>query len=844
MDKHINIGIRELCEKMLPWGSLDTRRSAFRVIDSIRLHKELQKKGGAVYTAELPVSAVFESNGFVVTLSGRADGVIQTETGYIVEEIKCVNVPVKTLEPGFCPTHLAQAMCYAYIYASDHDLKNITVRLTYCDVSTEETVNFDYDYDISLLKDFTENLILEFTQIQEKKLIRRAEFNKSTKRLAFPYGDYRDGQRALAEHVLEAVCTKKKLFSEAPTGTGKTIATLFPAIKAMGAGYGSKIFYFTSKTTIAKAAADTFKLLRDGGLCGSAIIINAKERICRCTPDTCEPAVCSHADRCFERINEATLDAITNEVFFDREVIDKYADLYQVCPFELSLSISEWCELVICDYNYLFDPNAYFRRYFSDYGDYIFLIDEAHNLGDRAREMYTHSVKSSDIEGLLTGLNSNDRLLFPKALEVLEYMRTADKLIEKVNRKEGEIGTFVSEKPFGILNRHLGELVRAFDNYFDKHKGSERRFGELYFEIKNHLKIAEHYNEKYVSTIDFKNGEYTFRELCIDPSDVIAARAALGRAAIFFSATLSPFDYYKAILGGSEDDLYLTLPSPFPKENLCLCSTYKFSTRLDDRKATNTALAKLLRVFIGAKSGNYIVFFPSYKYMSAVHDEYKRLYPSARTIIQKSSMTGDERLEFINCFENPSAVAKMQDDGKVETSEKSERDAILSELLGTSLTRGANLFGKVGSGGISSKAVSEEAGGADSLLAFAVLGGVFAEGVDYAGEKLIGCAIVGVGLPGINDESNIILEHYNKKSCDDNMPGYDFAYRIPGMIKVLQAAGRVIRSETDRGAVLLIDDRFATPEYTRLFPSHWRHIKYVGNDAALKELLRRFYCDE
>ena len=836
---HIHIGIRELCEKMLPWGSLDTRRSAFRVIESVRLHKELQKKGGAVYTAELHVSADFVSGDFTVTLSGRADGVIQTEDGYIVEEIKCVNVPVKSLEPGFCPAHLAQAMCYAYIYGTEHSLENITVRLTYCDISTEETVNFDYPYDVSSLKDFTENLLLEFTQIEAEKLARRAEFNSSAKRLAFPYGDYRDGQRALAEHVLEAVCTKKKLFAEAPTGTGKTIATLFPAIKAMGAGYGSKIFYFTSKTTIAKAAADTFRLLQNGGLKGSAIVISARERICRATPDTCEPSVCHLADCCFERINEATLDAVRNEVFFDREVIDKYADKHRVCPFELSLAVSEWCELVICDYNYLFDPNAYFRRYFSEYGDYIFLIDEAHNLGDRAREMYTHSVKSTDIEQLLTQLNSEDKILFPKALEVLEYMKTADRLIETTHRKEGEIGTFVSEKQFGILNRRLAELVSAFDFYFDRHKGSERRFGELYFEIKNHLKIAEYYSDKYVSTIDDKNGEYTFRELCIDPSDVINTRASLGRGAVFFSATLSPFDYYQSILGGSDNDLYLTLPSPFPKENLCLCSTYKFSTRLDDRKATNTALAKLLNVFVSGKDGNYIVFFPSYKYMSAVHSEYKRLYPNARTIIQKSSMTGDERLEFISCFENPAAISKTQEKSPDSSEEMSERDKVLAELLGTSLKRGASVFGNMGKPTNMSENASDKS--TNSLLAFAVLGGVFAEGVDYAGERLIGCAIVGVGLPGINDESNIIAEHYNKKSCDENMPGYDFAYRIPGMIKVLQAAGRVIRSENDRGAVLLIDDRFASPEYTRLFPSHWKHIKYVGNDAALRELLRRFY---
>ncbi len=830
MDGILSVSVRKLCEKMLPSGDIDMRRNAFRVVESIRLHNKLQKLGGAVYAPEVTLKKLFEFDDISIMLTGRADGIIQTEDGYILEEIKCINVPVSVMEKDSCPTHLAQAMCYAYMYADEKGLENITVRLTYCDISNEDTVKFDYFYETDDLCAFVENILSEYIALEKKKLERRHSFMKSAKKLAFPYEDYRDGQRIFAEYALEAICTKKKLFAEAPTGIGKTMSALFPAVKAAGNGYGEKIFYFTSKTTIAKAAMDAFRLLCEKGLEASCIIISARERACQSHLDTCDPTLCQNAFGHYDRINEALSDALENERIFDFDTIQSYAKRHSVCPYELSLAISEWCELVICDYNYLFDPIVFLRRYFLNVGDYIFLVDEAHNLGDRARSMYSHSIKSRDIEKLLLNHSSSERILFPKLYETFEYMKSAEKLIEVNVRHAGAIGVYKSNKPFGRLNQKLGELVEAFDYYFRNKSELPKQMTELYFDIKKYLKIAEYYDEKYVSLIEYKNGDYTFRQVCVDPSGVVKSRLSLGRATVLFSATLSPADYYKNILGGDENDLSLVLDSPFLKENLCLATTYKFSTRLDDRRATVSALVSLLYTFISAKEGNYIAFFPSYKYMSEVHTAFCKKYPSVKTIVQKSGMTEHERDDYIKSFEKNADLSE-------QILENSKPDDVLAKLSDIGLMRGSDFFAK----NETTEKVQKDAPCVDSMLAFGVLGGVFSEGVDYAGEKLIGCAVIGVGLPGINDDSNLICEYYNQNSDDEYMRGYDYAYRIPGMIKVLQAAGRVIRSEDDRGAVLLVDDRYATREYTCMYPSHWKHMKLVGDRLSLEELLKRFW---
>lgn len=831
MAEIVHISVRELCEKMLPSGNIDMRRCALRVVESVRLHKKLQKQGGAVYAPEVTLKKLFELENGSIVLNGRADGIIQTESGYILEEIKCVNVPPAQLCGEPCKTHLAQAMCYAYLYADEKELDNIIVRMTYSDISTEETISFEYTYEREDLEVFVQNLLSEYLDTLREKLERRLKFEKSAKKLAFPYESYRDGQRQFAEYALEAICTKKKLFAEAPTGIGKTMSALFPAVKAAGNGYGEKIFYFTSKTTIANAAGDAFRLLCEKGLDASCIIISARDRACQSGLEECDPTACRNACGHYDRINGALREALENERLFDFEILQQYAIRHKVCPYELSLAVSEWCELVICDYNYLFDPMVFLRRYFTQGGDYIFLIDESHNLAQRARDMYSYSIKSRDLNELLLNHSSGEKILFPKLYEVFEYMNSAKNFIEINTRREGELGVFKSTKPFGKLNTKLEELIEAFELYFRDKSELPKRMTALYFEIKKYLKIAEYYDEKYLSLIEYRNGEYTFRQVCIDPSGVIKDRLSCGRAAIFFSATLSPCDYYKSVLGGEDKDLTLVLDSPFPKENLCLAATYKFSTRLDDRHATASALADMLYTLISSKDGNYIAFFPSYKYMSEIHTAFLKKYPSVKTIIQKSDMSQRERDDYIKSFDKGTQGIDM---ASFETKPAKEKRL---DLAGLGLVRGSEFFGSITSQ--SPKSADEEK--TQSMLAFGVLGGVFSEGIDYSGEKLIGCAIVGVGLPSINDDSNMICDYYNQRSDDEYMRGYDYAYRIPGMTKVLQAAGRVIRSESDRGVILLIDDRYQTREYASMYPSHWKHMKLIGDKRSLKAMLDRFW---
>ncbi len=826
------LGIRELTEKLVPYGDIDNRRGAFRVIESLRLHKKLQKEGGAVYAPEVNLKKDFEIAGMKISLVGRADGVIQEEALYFIDEIKCINLPISQIEENFCPTHTAQVMCYAYIYACDHGLDRIGTQLTYCDIVNEDTVRFRAEHETEALGAFVDGLLQEFVVLESEKLSLRRSFSQSAKRLSFPYGEYRAGQREFVEYAFEAMCTSKKLFAEAPTGIGKTMAVLFPAIKALGNGFGEKIFYFTSKTTIAEAAEAAYRLMCRNGLKALCITVSAKERICKNAPNCCDPDSCPKARGHFERVREAVLNAVRTEnsgsgaVCFTSDTIKKYAEQFNVCPYELSLDISEYCELVICDYNYLFDPKVYFRRYFSGRGDYIFLVDEAHNLADRARDMYTCELSTAEFESALMRISPEDKYIFPKLYEVLSYMKTADRLVEIEERRLGKVGTFLTPKPLGILNRRLKELTAALEAYF-RFVGYERtELDDLYCKLKDYLKISEFFDERFLSRITYKNGELSFGELCIDPSGVISHCLSKGRSAVLFSATLSPSDYFVDLLGGGENDLTLVLDSPFPRENLCVCTVGKFSTRFEDRTVTVNAVADMLAELVGGKSGNYIAFFPSYKYMMQVYEIFDKKYKSVRTIVQQSGMSEKERKAFLKSFESA--------DAPLPEKPKSKLDA----LTGLGLVRGSALFGK------GDDAETDESTNEKSLLAFGVLGGAFAEGVDYLGDRLIGCAIVGVGLPGLNDFSNIIRDYYDRRADDDMPRGYDYAYRIPGMIKVLQAAGRVIRSENDRGVVLLIDDRYSTREYSRFYPEHWKPLRRVGNKRALGELLRRFWNNE
>jgi len=594
----------------------------------------------------------------------------------------------------------------------------------------------------------------------------------SMRQLKFPFDSYRDGQRKLAAAVYRTVEAEGRLFSMAPTGVGKTLSALFPALKAMGQGIGEKTFYLTAKTVTRQAAQAALKQMRQHGLRVKSVTVTAKDKICFLEERMCKPEYCECADGHFDRINDAILDVMRDEDDMTAETVAAYAKRHRVCPFELALDLTLWSDVIICDYNYLFDPLVSLKRFFSDGGDYIFLIDEAHNLADRAREMYSASISKR-------ALLSAGRKLPKKEKKLRSSLSKINKLLLEKRRECEQTGFRVEKEPPSELCSLLELFSFEFSRWLGENPDPDRELLETYFEVLSYLRIAEIYDEQYVTLYDTGyGGELKVKQFCADPSFLLDERLSNGRAAILFSATLTPAKYFMDVLGGGESARYLALSSPFPRENLLLLIVDDISTKYKDRDDSLERVADMIYNTSRGKTGNYIAYFPSYSYLTGVYTLFCEKYPDVFTVRQEQRMAESERDEFLELFQ----------------------------------------------------------GGGRTMVAFCVLGGVFSEGIDLTGERLIGTVIVGVGLPQINTELDIVRDYYGGPGR-----GFDFAYRFPGMNKVLQAAGRVIRSGQDRGVVLLIDDRFSSRQYTGLFPEHWRHWRAVKSEEELTHALDAFW---
>ena len=786
----VRISVRNLVEFILRSGSID---SAFtgrnRMEEGARVHRKLQKADG--YQAEVFLSITDVRDEIVFLVEGRADGIISDENGVTVDEIKSTLTPLEQIGEDFSQLHWAQAMCYGHIYCVKNELERINIRLTYYEMETGGIKRFTRDFTAEELQEFFADLIDKYA-VWAKMDREWKELSGATMRgLGFPYEEYREGQRKLAAAVYKTIAAKSRLFAMAPTGVGKTISTLFPAIKAMGEGIGAKIFYLTAKTVTRQAARAALDKMRESGLRVKSVTITAKEKICFLPgPPSCRPSLCEYADGHFDRINDAIMEMLLHCDSITAETVAEYAARHRVCPFELSLDVTLWCDVIICDYNYLFDPQVYLRRFFADAGDYIFLVDEAHNLCDRAREMYSTSVGKRELLAAAKLLKENRGAAAAKTLRKINKL-----LIEK--RKEcADTGFIIGrEVPEDLL-----ELLRGFALEFSdwltlqsndalvgrdaparRTEQDEPPFSllETYFHVLSFLKIAELYDERYATLYETGyGGELTVKLYCADPSHALDERFSCGRAAILFSATLTPPGYFKDVLGGGEDSKYLALPSPFPRGNMLLMIEDGVSTRYRDYESSLELVADLIFRAASGKPGKYIAYFPSYKYLTSVYTIFAEKYPETNTYRQERGMAESERDAFLARFEEQN----------------------------------------------------------DAMVAFCVLGGVFSEGIDLPGDRLIGTVIVGVGLPRINTELDIVRDQYGGYGR-----GFDFAYRYPGMNKVLQAAGRVIRSGEDRGVVLLIDDRFASRQYSELFPEHWRGARIVRGPEELAEALRDFW---
>ena len=751
-------------------------------LDAIRAHQRLQNARGEGYRKEVTLTHVVEDEHFILEVGGRIDGVFETADPVIIEEIKTTNGDLDKRASREAPTHWGQLHVYAYIYALDNDLDAVIGRLTYYHLETGRTREIDRPLERHALQTIFEELARRYlarAKRVEDWLERRDD---AIRRAEFPFTSYRSGQREMAVQVYRAIHEKQQLLVRAPTGIGKTQAALFPAIKALGENVAEKIFYLTARTTGRAIAEKAINQLRGGGLRLKSVTLTAKEKICFNTDKACTGEECSFARGFYDRIEDAVL-TLDRRDDFSRKTIETVAREHCVCPFELSLELSLYADLIICDYNYVFDPRAYLRRFFdNDGGAHIFLVDEAHNLVDRARDMYSAELSKRDVLALRR--QTGKGTLHHSLSAINKWFLDARK-----EHAEDERSWAKAEPPETLVPLLKNFLRRAETLLRAGQAGPA--LVDLYFDVWRFARVLESYDARYVACYEATKRDLRLKLFCMDPSAHIAERLAHARSTIFFSATLTPMEYHRTTIGcGAGPGLGLgpkpkndaqcyVLPSPFPKENLSILIAERIATTYRRRDATRESLARLLATFVSMKRGNYLLYFPSYQYMSAVQEALAAIAAEVELVVQHGAMEEHERSAFLDRF-----------------SESNER----------------------------------------TLVGLAVMGGFFGEGIDLVGERLTGAAVIGVGLPGLSPERDHIKNHFER----ERGAGFDYAYMFPGMNRVLQAAGRVIRSETDRGAVLLVDERFAQARYRALLPPEWEPT-FVGDEQALRTALTHFW---
>lgn len=757
-----SISVRNLVEFILRSGDIDNSSTHFdfdAMQEGTRLHKKIQKAQPVGYKAEVPLKKTFllEQEGDFIELivDGRADGIFTDENGAVmIDEIKSTGLNVEHMEaPIFI--HEAQAKCYAAIYGEAECLTDISVQLTYINVENEKIQRFKSEHQVYDLVHWFEGVVKEYSKWLFWELQWKEKRNATIKGLKFPF-EYRDGQRELVSNVYTSISRGKKLFIEAPTGVGKTISTVFPAVWSVGEGKSSKIFYLTAKTIARTVAEDTFSLLAGKGLKFRFVTLTSKEKSCVLDSPSCNPASCLRAKGHFDRVNDCIFEMLNKEETITRDIVFSYAEKYCVCPFEMCLDVSLWADAIICDYNYAFDPRASLKRYFADEkkNDYVFLIDEAHNLLERAREMYSAELVKEDflrVKREITG----------KSKKMESCLEQCNKSLLDLKR---ECEDFQVWDDCDILYNRCQRLAAAFEDFLEEavlEPETKNDVLDLFFSVRSFIDVYETMDESYRIFTDFlPGGDFRIKLLCMEPAGQLKKRLDNTQSSILFSATLLPMDYYKEQLGGEKDDYAIYAPSPFKPEKRLIMVGGDVTTRYSKRSKDEYAkVANYIEAFTSVKKGNYMVFFSSYKMLEDVMKVWGD-NPPAKVLPQRRDMTEEDKEDFLQSFVN-------------------EPD--------------------------------------ETLIGLCVMGGIFSEGIDLTGDRLTGAVIVGCGLPTVGYERELFKYYFDEK----NNNGFEYAYLYPGMNKVMQSGGRVIRTVNDVGAVLLLDERFLKRQYTNLFPKEW-----------------------
>ena len=775
-EKIIRISVRNLVEFILREGDIDNRKAGLPDKEAMqlggRIHRKIQRQMGSDYYAEVPLKITVPCEGFAIQIEGRADGIQKTADGVVVDEIKGVLRELEYIEKPVS-VHLAQAKCYGYIYGKQQELDSITIQMTYCQMETEEVKRFQETFSIEELERWFLDIVMQYEKWARFQVEWRQTRDATIKEAEFPY-PYREGQRELVTSVYRTILRKKKLFIQAPTGVGKTMATIFPAVKAVGEGLGDKIFYLTAKTITRTVAEQAFQVLKKNGLQYKVATLTAKEKICFCEKAECNPDVCPYAKGHFDRVNDAVYEMITTMEEMSRENIETQAKKHSVCPFEMGLDVSLWVDAIICDYNYVFDPNAHLKRFFSEgkKGEYLFLIDEAHNLVERGREMYSAVLYKEEFLQMKKAVRY-------ESVKLTRQLAGCNQMLLEMKR---ECQTYKEYNSISHFALKLLNVMNGLQKLLEEKEQVDEEVLEFYFHVRNFLNIYEEVDENYVIYTELEeDGDFKLKLFCVNPAVKLQNFLSQGNSTVFFSATLLPIRYYKRLLSVETDDYAVYAHSPFKEANRLLVLGQDVSTKYTRRGyEMYERFAIYIKNVMQAKPGNYLVFFPSYRFMEEVRETFERYRTEEMCcMIQEQNMNEQDREAFLQEFE-------------------AEREG--------------------------------------SLAGFCVMGGIFSEGIDLTKERLIGAMIVGTGLPQVCNEREILKQYFDRHGEN----GFDYAYLYPGMNKVLQAAGRVIRTEEDKGVIALLDDRFAGRRYLEIFPREWRKLTYC-NVKTIGEKVEQFW---
>lgn len=772
------LSVHQLVDFVLRTGDIDSRvfnRSSMS--EGTLLHALYQSKQNDNYLSEIPLETTVTVDDIEVHIEGRADGIIKkSKKKYVIDEIKTTVADLDEFYKENEAWHLGQAELYGYMFCKQNELEDIELRLTY--ISQKKHSNKlikNYFYSYLELEQKVIGYVEEYLEFYHIILSLQQARDESLKDLQFPFDHFRKGQKELSKYCYAIASKGGQLFVEAPTGIGKTMSTLFPFIKSLEKDELSKIFYLTAKSSGKENAHHASKIIMDKGAKLTSIVITSKEKICFCKGKSCNPDECPFTKGYYSKIGSILKYALLTYRDFDLKTITDLAYQYEVCPFELELDLSLYSDIIICDYNYLFDPISYMKRYFDeDSSHYLALIDEAHNLVDRSRDMYSQVLSEEEFRKAKKSVKQSTHRPLKTALAKLTKFFNNEHVLHEAGSYKVED---LPEEMIKTLSRFADSMLDINKNYHDE---VSRELLDFYLDVNRFLKIYELHNDSFFFNIKMEKKNMKIEMYCLDASSYLKAIINRLKGAVYFSATLTPIDYYIETLGGKKDAPVLKLDSPFPKENFLMLVAPKVSVKYKNRDTTYFDVAEYIRRFILNKVGNYIVYFPSYEYLETITCLLTVFHKEFDIIKQEKDMSEEDKLNFINSFEPHPKKSK---------------------------------------------------------LGLAILGGSFSEGIDLVSDRLIGVVVVGIGMPKINYVSDEVAKYYDAKGIN----GKNYAYIYPGMNKVMQAVGRLIRSEDDKGTALLIDERYMTNQYQDLFKKEWSNYEVTLSLDEVDEAISSFY---